>query len=167
MKGRKKDHFKEDMNVFALSRSLPHQRRGRWTCRTLAPTLFLKANDLCVRAKAVPRRAVVNGLEVSWDNVAHGQGGDDSFLSGHSLHGVTARCSWLQHRLLPWPSLRKGKHSRKGCFWPRPAVFPREQKRQVIIDQKSFMYLYWFFLLLLVLLSVYGKIRIGCVWVHL
>lgn len=124
-----KGHFKEDVNVFALSRSLPHQRRGRRTCRTLAPTLFLKANDLCVRAKAVPRRAVVNGLEVSWDNVAHGQGGDDSFLGGHRLHGVTARCSWLQHRLLPWPSLRKGKHFRKGCFLPPASNVPLWKER--------------------------------------
>lgn len=91
------------------------------TCRTLAPTLFLKANDLCVRAKAVPRCAVVNSLEVSWDNVTHGQGGDDTFLGGYRLNGVTAWCSWLQHGLLPRPGLRKSKSVRKGCFWPSRA----------------------------------------------
>lgn len=70
-------------------------------CRTLAPTLFLKAYDLRVRAEAVPRRAVVDGLEVGRDDVAHGQRGDDSLLGGHGLHGVAAGRSRLQHGFFP------------------------------------------------------------------
>lgn len=76
----------------------------------MAPTLFLQANDLSVGAKAVPRRAVVDGLEVGRDYVAHGQGGDDPFLGGHGLNGVTARSSRLQHGLLPRPGLRRKRH---------------------------------------------------------
>lgn len=71
------------------------------TCRTLAPTLFLEAYDLGVRAKAVPRGAVVDGLEVGRNNVAHGQCGDYSFLCGDRLHGVAAGCSRLQYSFLP------------------------------------------------------------------
>lgn len=112
-----------------LARSLQHWRKGRWTCRTLAPTLFLKPNDFCVRAKAVPRRAVVNRLEVGWDNVAHGQGGDDSFLGGHRLNGVTAWSSRFQHGLLPGPGLRKGKSFRKGCSWPPQAELSWEKQK--------------------------------------
>lgn len=112
-----------------LSGSLLHWRKGRGTCRTLAPTLFLQANDLRVRAEAVPRRAVVNSLEVGRDNVTHGQRGDDSFLGGHRLNGVAAWCSWLQHSLLPRPGLRKDKSIRKGCFWPSPAELSCEKQK--------------------------------------
>ena len=84
------------------------------TCRTLAPTLFLKAYDLGVRAKAVPRRAVVDGLEVSWDDVAHGQRGDHSFFCGDRFHCVAAGCPRLQHGFLPWPSLREDR--RNGVY---------------------------------------------------
>ena len=83
------------------------------TCRTLAPTLFLKAYDLGVRAKAVPRRAVVDGLEVGRDDVAHGQRGDHSFFGGDGLHGVAAGRSGLQHGFLPWPGLKKKKKKKK------------------------------------------------------
>lgn len=82
----------------------------------MAPTLFLQANDLGVGAEAVPRRAVVNSLEVGGDNVAHGEGGDDPFLGGHRLNGVTAGCSRLQHRLLPRPGLSEGKSVSKRLF---------------------------------------------------
>lgn len=54
-------------------------------------TLFLQCNDLCVGPKAVPGSAVVDGLEVSRDDVTHGEGGDDPLLSAHRLHGVSAR----------------------------------------------------------------------------
>ena len=84
------------------------------TCRTLAPTLFLKAYDLGVGAKAVPRRAVVDGLEVGRDDVAHGQRGDHSFFCGDGLHGVAAGRSRLQHGFLPWPGLEKKKKRKTG-----------------------------------------------------
>lgn len=77
------------------------------TCRTLAPTLFLKAYNLCVRAKAVPCCAVVDGLKVGWDDVAHGKCWNDSLLCVDSLHSVAARGSRLQNSFLPWPGLIK------------------------------------------------------------
>lgn len=77
------------------------------TCRTLAPTLFLKPYDLGVGAKAVPCSAVVDGLEVSWHNVTHGQCGDDSVVCVDSLHSVATRCPRLQHGFLPGPGLRR------------------------------------------------------------
>lgn len=56
-------------------------------------TLLFEANDLGVRAETVPCGAVVDGLEVSRNDVAHSEGGDDAFLCAHGLHGITARCS--------------------------------------------------------------------------
>lgn len=61
--------------------------------RNLIITLLFEANDLGVRAETVPGGAVVDGLEVSRDDVTHGEGGDDTFLCAHGLHGITARCS--------------------------------------------------------------------------
>lgn len=97
-------------SLWTTSRDIEEQRieeEEGGTCRTLAPTLFLQAYDLRVRAEAVPRRAVVDGLEVRRDDVTHGQGGDHSFLCGDALHGVAARCSGLQHRFFPGPGLRR------------------------------------------------------------
>lgn len=82
------------------------------TCRTLVPTLFLKPYDLGVRAKAVPRSAVVDSLEVSWDNVTHGQCRDYPIICVDSLNSVATRCSRLQHSFLPWPGLRKDRLKR-------------------------------------------------------
>ncbi|KFV64776.1 hypothetical protein N307_09425, partial [Dryobates pubescens] len=70
------------------------------------PTLLLQADDLRVGAEAVPGGAVVDGLEVSPDDVADGEGGDDSLLRAHRLHRVAPRGARLQHVLLPGPSLR-------------------------------------------------------------
>ena len=53
--------------------------------------MFLQCNDLCVGPKAVPGSAVVDGLEVSRDDVTHGEGGDHPLLGAHRLHGVSAR----------------------------------------------------------------------------
>lgn len=67
------------------------KRRKCGSGRTLAPTLFLQPDYLGVGAEAVPRRAVVDGLEVGRHDVAHGQRGDDALLRGHGLHRVAAR----------------------------------------------------------------------------
>lgn len=75
-------------------------------------TLFLEANDLGVGAEAVPSRAVVNGLKVGRDDVAHGQGGDDAFLRAHRLHRVPPRRTRLQDCLLPGPGLKQQER-----FW--------------------------------------------------
>ncbi|KFP04503.1 hypothetical protein N300_07166, partial [Calypte anna] len=69
------------------------------------PTLLFEPDDLRVRAEAVPGSAVVNGLEISPDNVADGQGGDDTFIRAHRLHCVPAGGPRLQDVLLPGPSL--------------------------------------------------------------
>lgn len=79
----------------------------------MAPTLFLQPDDLGVGAEAVPRRAVVDGLEVGRHDVAHGQRGDDALLRGHRLHRVAARRARLQHRLLPRPGLRREEEMMK------------------------------------------------------
>lgn len=79
------------------------------TCRTLAPTLFLKAYDLGVRAEAVPGRAVVDGLEVRRHDVAHGQRGDDAFLRRDRFHRVAAGRPGLQHGFFPRPGLRRDR----------------------------------------------------------
>lgn len=71
----------------------------------MAPTLFLEADDFGVGAEAVPGRAVVDGLEVRRDDVAHGQSGQNPVLRADRLHRVASRCSRLQDRLLPRPRL--------------------------------------------------------------
>lgn len=76
------------------------------SCRTLAPTLFLQAYNLGIRAEAVPGRAVVDGLEVCWDNVTHGQCGNDSLFCVDSLYSVAPRGPGLQNGFLPWPGLK-------------------------------------------------------------
>lgn len=73
-----------------------------------ALTLLFESYDLGIGAKAVPRSAVVDGLEVSGDDVTHGQRGDDAFLCAHRLHGVAPGRPGLQHSLLPGPGLRVG-----------------------------------------------------------
>ena len=70
--------------------------------------MLLQPYDLCVGAEAVPRRAVVDGLEVGGHNVAHGERGDDPLLRADRLHRVAARRARLQHRLLPRPRLHTG-----------------------------------------------------------
>lgn len=50
--------------------------------------MFLEPDDLRVRAEAVPGGAVVDGLEVSPNDVADGQGGDDPLLGADRLHRV-------------------------------------------------------------------------------
>lgn len=106
------------------------KRRKGGTCRTLAPTLFLQPDDLGVGAKAVPRRAVVDGLEVGRHDVAHGQCGDHAFLRGHRLHGVAAGRPGLQHRLLPRPGLRGGGTG-SGVFGERRHTGPTHGKNHV------------------------------------
>lgn len=73
-------------------------------------TLFFEANDLSVGAEAVPRSAVVDCLEISGDDVTHGQGGNHPFLRADRLHSVASGCPGLQHCLLPWPGLRDSEH---------------------------------------------------------
>lgn len=69
------------------------------------PTLLLEPDDLRVRAKAVPRGAIVNGLEIGTDNIADGQRGDDPLVCADRLHRVAPRGPGLQDVLLPGPSL--------------------------------------------------------------
>ncbi|KFZ57912.1 hypothetical protein N321_02172, partial [Antrostomus carolinensis] len=69
------------------------------------PTLFFEPNDLRVGAKAVPSGAVVNGLEISSDDVADGQCGDNTLVRADRLHRVTPGGPRLQDILLPGPSL--------------------------------------------------------------
>ncbi|KFQ29856.1 hypothetical protein N331_02478, partial [Merops nubicus] len=69
------------------------------------PTLLFEADDLRVGAKAVPGSAVVDGLEISPDDVADGQGGDDPLIRAHRLHRVAPGGPRLQDVLLPGPSL--------------------------------------------------------------
>ena len=67
--------------------------------------MFLEPDDLRVRAEAVPGGAVVDGLEVSPNDVADGQGGDDPLLGADRLHRVAPRRPGLQNVLLPGPGL--------------------------------------------------------------
>ncbi|KFO61586.1 hypothetical protein N302_11054, partial [Corvus brachyrhynchos] len=69
------------------------------------PTLLLEPDDLRVGAEAVPGGAVVDGLEISPDNVADGQCGDDPLVRAHCLHRVAPRGPRFQDVLLPGPSL--------------------------------------------------------------
>ncbi|KFP29171.1 hypothetical protein N325_05295, partial [Colius striatus] len=69
------------------------------------PTLLFEADDLGVRAEAVPGSAVVNGLEISPDDVADAQGGDDALVRADRLHRVAPGRARLQHVLLPGPGL--------------------------------------------------------------
>lgn len=79
------------------------ETRRAW--RTLPPTLFPEADDLCVGPKAIPGRAVVDGLEISGHDVVHGEGGDDALLCADRLHRVAPPCARLQYCLLPGPRL--------------------------------------------------------------
>ena len=92
------------------NRLFRREEEGGTRFRTLAPTLFLQPDDLRVGAEAVPRRAVVDGLEVGGHDVAHGERGDHPFLRADRLHRVAARRARLQHRLLPGPGLRGAGH---------------------------------------------------------
>ncbi|KGL97916.1 hypothetical protein N301_15876, partial [Charadrius vociferus] len=78
------------------------------------PTLLFEPDDLRVGAEAVPGGAVVNGLEISPDDVADGQRGDDAFIRTDRLHRVAPRGPRLQHVLLPGPSLPS---RREGSAW--------------------------------------------------
>ncbi|KFO14131.1 hypothetical protein N312_13785, partial [Balearica regulorum gibbericeps] len=69
------------------------------------PTLLFEPDDLCVRAKAVPSSAVVNGLEISPDDVADGQRGDNTLVRADRLHRVAPGGPRFQDVLLPGPSL--------------------------------------------------------------
>lgn len=83
------------------------------------PTLLLEPDDLRVGAEAVPRSAVVNGLEISADDVADGQCGDDPLVRADRLHRVAPRGPRFQDVLLPGPSLP----SNSGVS-PRRALCP-------------------------------------------
>ena len=83
------------------SRGIRKKEEKGGICRTLAPTLFLETYDLCVGTEAVPGGAVVDGLEVGRNDVAHGERGDDPLVCADRLHRVAARRAGLQHRLLP------------------------------------------------------------------
>lgn len=69
------------------------------------PTLLLEPDDLRVGAEAVPGSAVVDGLEISPDDVADGQGGDHPLIRAHRLHRVAPRGPGFQNVLLPGPGL--------------------------------------------------------------
>ncbi|KFW94721.1 hypothetical protein N336_08418, partial [Phalacrocorax carbo] len=69
------------------------------------PTLLFEPDDLRVGAEAVPGGAVVNGLEISPDNVADGQCGDNALIRADRLHCVAPGGPRLQDVLLPRPSL--------------------------------------------------------------
>lgn len=82
------------------------------------PTLLFEPDDLRVRAKAVPGSAVINGLEISPDNVADGQRGDDALIRAHRLHCIASGCPRLQHVLLPGPSLSSERRVSLGQVCP-------------------------------------------------
>lgn len=69
------------------------------------PTLLFEPDDLGVGAEAVPGGAVVNGLEISPDDVADGQCGDDALVRADRLHRVAPGGPGLQDVLLPGPRL--------------------------------------------------------------
>ncbi|KFV12614.1 hypothetical protein N339_11993, partial [Pterocles gutturalis] len=73
------------------------------------PTLLFEADYLSVRTKAVPGGAVVNRLEISPDDVADGQRGDNAFIRADRLHRVAPGGPRLQDVLLPGPSLPSKK----------------------------------------------------------
>ncbi|KFO81862.1 hypothetical protein N303_10831, partial [Cuculus canorus] len=72
-------------------------------------TLLFEPDNLRVGAKAVPGGAVVNGLEISPDDVADGQSRDNALICAHRLHSVAPRSPRLQDVLLPGPSLPSKK----------------------------------------------------------
>ncbi|KFQ47639.1 hypothetical protein N333_12639, partial [Nestor notabilis] len=79
------------------------------------PTLLFEPDDLRVGAEAVPGSAVVNGLEISPDNIADGQRGDHTLIRAHRLHCVASRCPRLQDVLLPGPSLSSKRRGKPGA----------------------------------------------------
>ncbi|KFR16215.1 hypothetical protein N306_09029, partial [Opisthocomus hoazin] len=82
------------------------------------PTLLFQPDDLRVGAKAVPGGAVVNGLEISPDDVADGQRGDNALVRADRLHRVAPGGPRLQDVLLPGPSLpskREGASPGQVC----------------------------------------------------
>ncbi|KFW01593.1 hypothetical protein N326_04928, partial [Eurypyga helias] len=82
------------------------------------PTLLFEPDDLRVRAEAVPGSAVVNGLEISPDDVADGQRGDDPLVRADRLHRVAPRSPRLQDVLLPGPSLPRKRGVSPGWVCP-------------------------------------------------
>ncbi|KFV14789.1 hypothetical protein N340_03717, partial [Tauraco erythrolophus] len=69
------------------------------------PTLLFEPDDLRVGTEAVPGSAVVNGLEIGADDVADGQGGDNTLVRADCLHCVAPGGPRFQDVLLPGPSL--------------------------------------------------------------